>query len=413
MKPFAELTHFAGFDWAKNQHQVVVLDRHGQTVAEFRFAHDAAGWQDFRQRLAAFAAVGVAVETCQGAAVEKLLESGATVFPIAPKRAQAYRQRHRPSGDKSDFIDAWSLADALRTDGAGWKPLAPEDALVQQLRLLCRDEVTLIGQRTALINQLQAALHEYYPAALEAFADWTQPFAWAFVAAFPTPAALTAAGKRQWEKFLHVHKLWRPATVDQRLEVFARAAQFGGGTAVTAAKSLLALTLVKLLQALERQLTEYRVRIEKLFAEHPDHELFGSLPGAGPKLAPRLLGEIGADRERFDDANSLQCLAGTAPVRYQSGGYQVVRLRRACSHHLRYAVHLWADLSRGFCPWAQTYYQAHRDRGHSHATALRCLGNRWLKILWKMWQTRTSYDADLHARHQTAHGSWVLQLQPA
>lgn len=413
MKRFTELTHFAGFDWAKHHHQVVILDARGQRVAELRFAHDADGWQQFRQRLAAFPALGVAIETCQGAAVEKLLESGVTVYPIAPKRAQAYRQRHRPRGDKSDWLDAWSLGDALRLDGAAWKALAAEDPVVQQLRLLCRDEVALIGQRTALINQLQAALHEYDPAALEAFDDWTQPFAWAFVIAFPTPAVWSAAGKRKWEKFLQVHKLWRPGTAEKRLEAWGRATPWAGGEAVTAAKSLLALTLAKLLQALARQLTEYRARMEQLFADHPDHDLFGSLPGAGAKLAPRLFSEIGADRDRFADANGLPCLAGSAPVRYQSGGDQAVRLRRACRHHLRYAVHLWADLSRADCPWAQAYDQAQRDRGKSHAAALRCLGNRWLKILWKMWQTHTPYDADLHTRNQTAHGSWVLKLQPA
>ncbi len=52
---------------------------------------------------------------------------------------------------------------------------------------------------------------------------------------------------------------------------------------------MLALSLVKMLFAL---LSEYRKRIEELFESHPDHDLFGSLPGAGPKLAPRLLGEI-------------------------------------------------------------------------------------------------------------------------
>lgn len=33
--------------------------------------------------------------------------------------------------------------------------------MVEELRLLCRDEVELITQRTGLVNQLQAALHEY------------------------------------------------------------------------------------------------------------------------------------------------------------------------------------------------------------------------------------------------------------
>ena len=413
MKSFPELTHFAGLDWAKDEHQLVVLDRQGQRVAEFRFAHSAAGWQQFRQQLGAWPALGVAVETSCGAAVEQLLASDCTVFPVHPKSAQAYRTRQCPSGDKSDVVDAWSLGDALRLDGAQWKALAPADPLVQQLRLLCRDEVELITQRTALINQLQQALYEYYPAALEAFDDWTQPAAWALVAQFPTPQALAAAGKRKWEKFLHVHKLWRPGSVEKRLEVFGHATQFAGGEAVTAAKSLLAVTLVKLLQALQRQLEEYRARIEALFEQHPDHDLFGSLPGAGAKLAPRLFSEIGAQRERFEDANGLQTYAGTAPVRYQSGPQQRVRWRRACNKHLRYAVHLWADLSRASCPWAATYYRAQRERGKSHAAALRCLGNRWLKILWAMWQRRTLYNADLHTHNQTVHGSWVLQLQPA
>jgi transposase len=413
MKRFSELTHFAGFDWAKQHHQVVVVDRQGQIVTEFRLEHRAAGWQQFREKIHELPALGVAVETNQGAAVEKLLESAVTVYPVHPKSAKSYRERKRPSGDKSDWVDAWSLAEALRSDGAQWKPLAPEDPLVQQLRLLCRDEVELIEQRTALVNQLQQALQEYYPAALHAFDDWTQPAAWALVAQFPTPQQLRAAGRRRWEKFLHVHKLWRPGTVENRLEIFAHAAEFGSGEAVTAAKSLLALTHVKLLQTLQRQLDEYRTRIERLFAEHPDHDLFGSLPGVGAKLGPRLLSELGEDRDRFVDANGLQCFSGSAPVRYQSGSKARARMRRACNKHLRHAVHLWADLSRAQCAWAAAYYQAHRDKGQSHAQALRCLGNRWLKILWAMWQERTSYDPERHARNQTAHGSWVLKLQPA
>lgn len=117
----------------------------------------------------------------------------------------------------------------------------------------------------------------------------------------------------------------------------------------------------------------------------------------------------------FPDAQALQCLAGTAPVSFQSGQIHRVHLRRQCNKSLRNAVHFWANLSRDSCPWAATYYAALRAKGKSHACALRALGQRWLKVLWKMWQTRTLYDADLHARNQLKHGSWVLQLhaQPA
>jgi transposase len=106
--------------------------------------------------------------------------------------------------------------------------------------------------------------------------------------------------------------------------------------------------------------------------------LFGSLPGAGPKIAPRLLGEIGSDRSRFEDPTALQCLGGTAPVSYQSGKIHKVYLRRHCNKLLRQAVHLWANPSRQSCPWAALYYEQLRTRGKNHACALRSLGQRWL-----------------------------------
>ncbi len=413
MKSWTELTHFAGLDWAGDHHDVAVVDGTGQVVAEFRIEHSAAGWAEFRQKMAGYSAWGIALETRSGAAVEELLQSEGTVFPVQPRAAARYRERKAPSGVKDDQLDAWAMADALRVDGQHWRALTAEDPLIQELRLLCRDEVALIEQRTALINQLRAALREYYDAALQAFDNWTLPAAWALVVQFPTPTELAAAGKRKWEKFLHVHKLWRPETVEKRLELFARAADWKRNEAVTRAKSRLAVSLAKMLQTLERQLDDYRAAIEALFAKHPDHDLFGSLPGAGSKLAPRLMSELGEDRARFDTPQALQCLAGTAPVSFQSGQMFRVKMRRSCNAHLRHAVHLWADCSRAVCGWAQAYYQAQREKGKSHACALRCLGHRWLEVLWKMWQTKTNYDGDLHARNQQKHGSWVIQILTA
>jgi hypothetical protein len=42
--------------------------------------------------------------------------------------------------------------------------------------------------------------------------------------------------------------------------------------------------------------------------------------------------------------------------------------------------------------------------------ALRCLGQRLLKILFRMILTKKPYDAELHMRNQEKHGSWVLSL---
>lgn len=410
MKPWNELTHFAALDWADDHHDLVVVDAKGQIALELTFSHDAQGWQRAQEALAGWPGLPVAVETNAGPAVDQLLQRGLLVYPVMPKAAARYRERKRPTGSKDDRHDAWSLADALRTDGQQWRPLSPLDPLTAELRALCRDEVALIEQRTALVNQLLAALKEYHPAALRAFEDWTAPYTWAFVLAFPTPAALAGAGKRKWEKFLHTHKLWRPQTAANRLKIFAEATTFKGSPAITAAKSLLAQSLARLLQTLEQQLETYRARIRQLFAQHPDHELFGSLPGAGGKLAPRLLAELAGSN--WEQLNQVQTRAGTAPVNYQSGQMKRTRIRRACTLPLRATLHLWADLSRHYSAWASAYYRAHRDKGQSHACALRCLANRWLKIISAMCRAHTTYDADVHLREVQKHGSWVFKLIP-
>lgn len=401
---------FVGFDWASDHHDVVAVDQDGQIVLDLRIEDSEEGWQSLRSQLRAYGSPPVSIETSSGATVERLLDAGFPVYPINPKAAKRYRERKAPSGNKTDFVDAWSMADALRTDGHGWRRLTQNDPLIGELRLLCRDEMTLIEQRTALVCQLRAALKEYYPTALEAFDDWMQPSALRFLEQFPTPQKLAAAGKRKWEKFLHANKLVRAQTYEKRMALFARADSFTGSQAAINAKSMLALALVAQLRALQKHLDMFRKRIEKLFADHPDHDVFGSLPGAGTKTTSRLLAELGDDRDRFDSPEALQCYAGTAPVPSQSGFRKKAKLRRACNKTLRFVVHHWANVSRRKCQWAETYYQKKRTEGQTHAAALRCLGQRWLKILWKMWQEKKPYDAERHYRNQVRHGSWVISL---
>jgi hypothetical protein len=62
--------------------------------------------------------------------------------------------------------------------------------------------------------------------------------------------------------------------------------------------------------------------------------------------------------------------------------------RWACDKHLRHAVHLLAEKSLTQCAWAEIYYRRHREKGRSHAVALRRLGQRWLKIIHRMWMDR-------------------------
>src|SRR5260370_23906683 len=217
---------FGALDWASEKHSVVLVNQTGKVIEDFEIEHSALGWKKFREKLQPYGSIPFAIETSQGVAVEQLLEAGMLVYPLNPKSAQAYRERKAPSGVKDDRLDAWSFADALRVDGRDWKALRPEEPLIKELRLLCRDEVTLIEQRTAFVNQLRHALAEYYPAALEAFEDWTSLSAWMFLQRFPTPEQLAQAGKRQWQKFLHSRRLWGSDQGPRPMEIFPPPTEF-------------------------------------------------------------------------------------------------------------------------------------------------------------------------------------------
>lgn len=82
---------------------------------------------------------------------------------------------------------------------------------------------------------------------------------------------------------------------------------------------LLVESLLPQLRAANAAVERFDDAIARLCSTMPDYELFSSLPGAGPALAPRLLVAFGERRERFPDAASLQKYAGVAPVTERSG----------------------------------------------------------------------------------------------
>ena len=105
MNPHQQLARFAGFDWAKDHHDVVVIDAQGKIIDEFRFEHSIEGWNFWKQKVAEHPGLGVAVETSFGAAVEQLLASGVTVYPVNPMNAKRYRERKCSSGNRVPVTD--------------------------------------------------------------------------------------------------------------------------------------------------------------------------------------------------------------------------------------------------------------------------------------------------------------------
>jgi hypothetical protein len=58
--------------------------------------------------------------------------------------------------------------------------------------------------------------------------------------------------------------------------------------------------------------------------------------------------------------------------------------------------------------WAAAYYRQQRDKGCSHQAAVRALAFKWIRILYRCWQTRTPYDKSTYLNALKRRGSPLL-----
>jgi len=151
----------------------------------------------------------------------------------------------------------------------------------------------------------------------------------------------------------------------------------------------------ELIQTIRRR-KEILKQVGDCFEQHPDREIFASLPGTGDFLALALLIKFGDDRQRFPTARSVQALAGTCPVTDSSGKRRVIKFRQACDKQFRHIVQQFARASRQQSVWANAYWLKVRPGCGSDSHANRCLANRWLSIIWKLWQTNQTYAEAYH-----------------
>ena len=183
---------FSGVDWATEKHDVWVSDDRGEMLGKKTFAHSGTGlveMQDFILSVTKSTPdkVLVAIEVPYGPVVESLIERGFRVHSINPKQLDRFRDRFSPAGAKDDSRDANVLGDSLRTDPQCFRPLAPLDPVVIELREWSRMAEELTAERTALANRLRQQLWRYYPQMLELTGDIAANWFLELWAMMPTP----------------------------------------------------------------------------------------------------------------------------------------------------------------------------------------------------------------------------------
>ena len=366
---------FVGNDWAEDHHDVYVMDQAGEKLAAKRLGEGIEGIRAFHALLGTHAEdptqVRVGIETDRGLWVNALVAAGYLVHAINPRAAARYRDRHHVGGAKSDAGDAKMLADLVRTDAHNHRLVAGDSAQVEGVKVIARAHQNLIWSRARETNRLRSALREYYPAALVAFEDLDDRDALTVLGRAPDPetgarltlsqitAALRAGGRRRYLE----------ATAE-RIQHALRTEQLAAPLPVVQSYAASTKALVGLLAAFNTQIDDLETQLNQSFEQHPDADIYLSLPGLSDILGARVLGELGDDPERFADAKSRRNYAGTSPLTKASGRKKIVLARYVRNKRLYDAIDQWAFCSLTHSPGARAYYDQRRAAGCEHHEAL-------------------------------------------
>ena len=418
MNTFAsfEFTATIGIDWSDTKHDICIQPA-GSEEREFdRIAHrpqDIEQWaysmyQRFGGRIA------VALELTKGPIVSALQKYDFFVlFPVNPSMLAKYREAFKPSGAKDDPSDAEFAVDLLLRHRERFKPLQPQSIEMRTLEHLVEKRRRLVEDRRRFSNRLISALKAYYPQAVEWFSHRDTFLFCAFITRWPTLKQVKRARRSTLERFFREHNARRPLVIEARIQGIKAATPLTEDSGVVKPYSLEAIALSEQLRTVLELVKRFDEAIAELVPLLPDYDVFSSFPGAGPVFTPRLVAAFGEDRARFQTADEVQRYSGVAPVTVRSGNSSWVHWRWACSNFVRQSFVEWAEktVSRSF--WAGAYYRQQRDKGADHHVAVRALAFKWIRILFRCWQSRTPYNETFYLQALQRRGSPLLEhLQP-
>ncbi len=409
------MTDFAacvGLDWADQEHDLCLRDAATgrRERAKLRQTPEAlAAWAAQLRARFGGRAVAVCLEQSRGPLIYALLKYDfLTLFPVPPKTLAKYREAFAPSRAKDDPTDAALLLELLVMHRDRLRPWRADDERTRTLQLLVEHRRRLIGDRTRASNRLTALLKAYFPQALNWLPDLRTALACDFLLRWPSLGALKGVRRVTLEKFFRQHHSARPGKLEARIGAIRETIPLVTDGAVINSSVLMVKALAAQMKTTLAAIHEFDAEIERLCATHEDFELFASLPGAGEVYAARLLAALGTDRGRWESADEVARYTGIAPVVERSGQSCWVRWRYFCPKFLRQSFVEFAGESVRHSFWARAYYEQQRERGKGHQAATRALAYKWIRIIFRCWQTRTPYDEVTYLESLRRKGSPLL-----
>jgi transposase len=148
--------------------------------------------------------------------------------------------------------------------------------------------------------------------------------------------------------------------------------------------------LLDQLDLLQEQIQLIDQSIADLMDQIP--QFITTIPGVGPVTGAAILGEIG-DVHRFESSAKLVAYAGIDATVYQTGQFQAAEahMSKRGSPYLRHALWQAASMAVLYEPELKAFYQAKRDQGKHHGTAIGAVCRKLLARIFIILKDQRPY----------------------
>ncbi len=408
----ADYAALLGIDWSDSKHDICLIEPTTGRREATTLLHSPESIGEWAAALRArFGGqkVAVCLEQSRGPLIYALMKYDfITLYPVNPSTLSRYREAFSPSRRKDDSADAAYLAELLSSHRDHLRAWHPDSEQTRTLRYLVEHRRRLVDDRTRISNRMTSLLKSYFPQVLDWFPDIRTTLVCDFLLRWPSLESLRRVRRETLTKFFRAHNSVRKEAIEKRVEAIRQAVPLVTDQAVIASSVLMVKALASQMKTTLAAIAEFDTEVAALCAVNEDFALLKSLPGAGQNYAARLTAALGADRGRWQSADELAQLSGIAPVIERSGQSCRVRWRYFCPKFLRQSFHEYAAQSVRHSFWAKAYYEQQRARGKSHQAAVRALAFKWIRIIYRCWQTRTPYDEVKYLEGLRRKGSSLL-----
>ena len=385
---------YIGIDIAKKNHEASIIDSSGKSLSKsISFSNTIKGLEKFRDFLDSFnldinnCIIGMEATGHYWLSLYSfLLELGFNCIVINPIQSEAFRKMYIRQ-TKNDAVDSFVIAQIMRFGEYSISNFSDEDTFA--LRNLSRYRFALVDECSDWKRKLVAILDQVFPEYSTLFSNIYGVASKELLSKYPLPEDMISISAQELANLLYKCTKGRFG-LEKAQQIQSTALNSFGIKFAKRSFSFQIKQIINQISFLEDQINEIEKEISISLNEACP--IITSITGIGDVLGAAIYSEIG-DISRFERANQLVAYAGLDVAVKQSGDFNAsnTKISKRGSPYLRRAIWLSATVAAFRDPALSAYYQAMRDRGKAHGTAIGAVARKLTNIIFAVLRDNKSY----------------------